>query len=140
MSIKVTSQALDEIRQSGAAADPLEACGLLLGSQQDGVNAITLAVETRNAHPTPLTNFEIEPQAMIDAYREERNGGPCLMGYFHSHPTGKPEPSLVDQTQSPRDGRIWAIVSGNEVRFWKDQPDGFAPLDHEVFDAVRSTP
>jgi hypothetical protein len=32
------------------------------------------------------------------------------------------------------DGRIWAIVSGDDVTFWCDDRDGFAPLPYTVED------
>lgn len=136
MNIKVTSQTLEEIRQATAAAHPREACGLLVGCcDQSGiaiVPTITRAVETRNTHPTPETHFEVEPQALIDAFRAERDGGPSLMGYFHSHPGGAAEPSATDQAMAPGDGRIWAVAAGSEVRFWKDAPGGFEPLSYTV--------
>ena len=133
--ITVSSEALESIRCAAMAAEPLEACGLLLGPQKDAMAheaqplVITNAVEARNAHPTPMTHFEIEPKALIAAYRQEREGGPQLVGYFHSHPTGHPVPSLTDQEQSACDGRVWAIAAGQEVRFWIDQPDGFELLE-----------
>jgi len=130
--ITISREALDEIRLSGEVAKPLEACGLLVGHASDQGGVITQAIETRNAHPTPETHFEIEPQALINAYREERDGGGQLIGYFHSHPGGEPVPSATDQAQAPRDGRIWAIVAGDDVRFWQDQPGGFEPVAFEI--------
>jgi len=137
--ITVSLEVLDEIRLSGEAAKPLEACGLLVGYASDQASyegiVITQVIETRNAHPTPETHFEIEPQALINAYREERDGGPQLIGYFHSHPVGEPVPSATDQAQAPRDGRIWAIVAGDDVRFWQDLPGGFKPVAIEISEA-----
>ncbi|MEM7689077.1 MAG: M67 family metallopeptidase [Pseudomonadota bacterium] len=129
MTLKVTREAFDEIRRASAEAGAIEACGLLLGCKAEGDESICEALETRNAHPKPRTHFEIEPQALINAYRDERSGGPRLMGYFHSHPNGKAVPSPTDQAQAPGDGRIWAIAAGRDVQFWRDEPGGFQPLD-----------
>ena len=132
MIVKVTREALEEIQAATAEAGQREACGLLLG-EKHGANAnIALAVETRNAHPTPETHFEVDPQALIDTYRSEREGGPALIGYFHSHPNGAPAPSPTDQDMAPGDGRIWAIASRDEVRFWRDGPEGFTPVTHHI--------
>lgn len=124
MDIEVTSQALTTMRAAAAAAHPHEVCGLLLG---EGAR-ITAARVARNVHPTPATHFEIDPQALIDAHRAARAGGAQVLGYFHSHPTGDPVPSMTDRASASGDGRIWAIVAGHDVRFWRDDIAGFAAL------------
>ena len=96
---------------------PREACGLLLGEG----GRIMQAVETRNVHPAPETRFEIDPQA-IDrrASAPRENGAPQIIGYFHSHPVGEPVPSATDCAMAAGDGRVWAIIAGDEVRLWQD--------------------
>jgi hypothetical protein len=32
------------------------------------------------------------------------------------------------------DGRIWAIVGGGDVTFWRDDEDGFAKLSYSLAD------
>lgn len=110
------------------AAHPREACGLLLGE----AGRITAARETANVHPTPATHFEIDPQALIDAHRAARAGGPEVVGYFHSHPTGAAAPSATDLAMAAQDGRIWAIIAGEEVTFWQDTRAGFTALSYRV--------
>lgn len=124
MQIEVTSQALTQIRAAATAAHPREACGLLLGEG----GRITAAVETRNINPAPETHFEIDPQALIDAHRAARAGGPAVIGYFHSHPHGPAEPSATDRASAAGDGRVWAIIAGADIRFWKDGKEGFTAL------------
>lgn len=132
MIIDVTREALDLMRRAAQGADPYEACGLLLGSREQGALRVTHTVEARNTHPRPRTHFEIDPKTLIEAFRAEREGGLALIGYFHSHPYGAPAPSATDQDMAPGDGRIWAIAARDEVRFWCDKPDGFAPVAHHV--------
>ena len=107
-----------------ARAAPNEACGLLIGN----ANRIDIASPARNVHPSPHTHFEIDPAALIAAHKAEREGGPGVAGYWHSHPTGRAEPSPTDRAMSAGDGRVWAIVARAEVRFWRDAADGFEPL------------
>jgi proteasome lid subunit RPN8/RPN11 len=107
-------------------AHPEEACGLLLGR----FGRIWAIRPTRNVHPAPRTHFEIDPRALIAAHRTERAGGLKLLGYYHSHPAGEPIPSATDRALSARDGKIWAIVAGKSLMFWKDDPAGFVPLFH----------
>lgn len=132
MIIEVTREALAAIRIAADGAYPYEACGLLLGIREKGFLRVTRSVQARNVHPQPGTHFEIDPRSLIDAYRAEREGGLALIGYFHSHPHGAPAPSATDQDMAPGDGRIWAIAARDEVQFWCDKPDGFAPVTHRV--------
>ena len=112
------------MRAAAAAAHPREACGILLGT--DG--SIAEARETANVHPAPHTHFEIDPQALIDAHRAARAGGPQVIGYFHSHPAGPPAPSATDRASAAGDRRVWAIVAEGDVKFWMDGEQGFVAL------------
>ena len=126
--VEIFAGAIHAIQSATRCAHPYEACGLLLG----GGGRIIAFVETRNVHPTPATHFEIDPQALIDAHRAERQGGLTLLGYFHSHPTGEAEPSATDRASAAGDGKIWAIAAGGDVQFWQDEPDGFVALSYEI--------
>nr|WP_068864028.1 M67 family metallopeptidase [Erythrobacter dokdonensis] len=128
---EVTSQALAAMRAAAAATHPREACGILLG---EGGRIIS-ARPTRNVHPTPETRFEIDPQALIDAHRAARAGGLEVVGYFHSHPAGAAAPSATDRAMAAGDGRIWAIIAGGNVTFWRDGEQGFAPLSFARIDS-----
>jgi len=126
MDVEVTSAALAAMRAAARAAHPREACGILLGEQRRIIEARPAA----NVHPAPETHFEIDPQALVDAHRAARSGGPDVVGYFHSHPVGEPAPSATDRASAAGDGRVWAILAGPEVRFWRDEGAGFAALSY----------
>ena len=126
----VTRAVLAALREAAASAAPDEACGLLLGV--DGV--VNEARSCANLAAAPRRFFEIDPAALIAAHRAERGGGPSLLGYFHSHPSGSAEPSAEDQRQASGDGKVWAIVGLGEVRFWCDAPQGFVALSYALAD------
>jgi len=131
MQVEVTSQALDAMRAAALSAHPLEACGILLGAG----GRITEARQTANVHPSPHTHFEIDPQALIDAHRAaRRQGAPQVIGYFHSHPAGPPEPSATDRACAAGDGKVWAIIAQDDVKFWMDGEQGFAALSFTMID------
>lgn len=119
---------IKKLHRAQERAHPCEACGIFLGNGAQ----ITALHETANVHPTPETHFEIDPQALIDAHRAEREGGLKVMGYFHSHPTGDPNPSETDKASSAGDGKVWAIIAGDRLMFWKDDPGGFLALPYTV--------
>jgi desampylase len=95
---------------------------------------ITEARQTANVHPTPQTRFAIDPQALIDAHRAARAGGADVIGYYHSHPLGPPDPSATDRASASGDGKVWAIIAGHDVRFWRDGETGFTALPFTIID------
>jgi proteasome lid subunit RPN8/RPN11 len=131
MPLTVTARALAAIRASARDAHPSEACGLLLGESHH----IQTAQPVTNIHPVPLTHFEIDPAALLAAHRNARTGGPALLGYFHSHPTGHPRPSATDCEHSSGDGRVWAIEANGEITLWRDGDNGFEALSYTLVDA-----
>ncbi len=128
MTTELSSTVEGQLIARAAAASPLEACGLLLGEGQR-IEEISVCI---NVHRRPETHFEIDPQALIDAHRAARGGGPQVMGYWHSHPSGPPEPSSTDRAHATQDGRVWAIVGEGRVGWWRDGPDGFEALPTRV--------
>lgn len=131
MAIGVTSAVLDAILAEARAAEPRECCGLLFGSDA----AVTGHRPAANVHLSPLRHFEIDPQALIDAHRAMRQGGPRLVGYYHSHPEGLPAPSATDRAQAAGDGMIWAIAGEGRVTLWRAGEDGMVPLPYRVLRA-----
>lgn len=126
--IVVPQAIIDTILAEAQAAFPCECCGILLG-EGARIHAILPAA---NVHPRPETRFEIDPQALVDAHRAARRGGPQVLGYYHSHPAGPAEPSATDRAQAAHDGAIWAIAGEQEVRLWRDGQGGFAPLSYSL--------
>lgn len=131
MTLEVTRQALEAMVAAAALSAPEEVCGLLLG--RDG--KVMEARAAANVALDKSRRFEIDPQALIDAHRAERRDGPQLLGYFHSHPAGPPEPSAIDREMASGDGKLWAIVANGLVRFWRDEPSGFDPLSYSLVEA-----
>jgi proteasome lid subunit RPN8/RPN11 len=126
--VRISRAALDALLAEAKRAHPLECCGLLLGSN----NQIEQAVPTANVHPDQAKHFEIDPQALVDAHRAARAGGPEVAGCYHSHPTGVAEPSAADRAEAAGDGRVWAIVAGEDLRIWRDTPEGLCELSYSV--------
>ncbi len=130
MTLQVASELCDALVAKAAAAHPRECCGLLFGGAREGrIDAIAPA---ENIHPNPEAHFEIDPQALIDAHRAAREGGPELIGYYHSHPDGNARPSATDAAMSAGDGMIWAIVGDDTVTFWRAGYAGFSALPYRL--------
>ena len=124
MALEVTSGVMATLLAEARAAAPRECCGLLLGEDE----RIEQALPAANVATDATTRFEIDPIALLAAHKAARQGGPQVLGYYHSHPCGHPVPSATDCEHSSRDGRIWAIIAGGAVSFWRDGPNGFEAL------------
>ena len=104
-------QLLDWAVKAGA----YECCGLLVG-HEGVVEEIEL---TANVAENPMCQFEIDPSALIAAEKRARQGGPSILGYFHSHPNGVSEPSIKDTQMAAADGRRWLIIADGRITSWR---------------------
>lgn len=120
MGVTISRSILAGMKKASVAAAPREACGLLFGA--DG--AITAFSETANVAAMPETRFEIDPAALFAALRAARGGGPRLIGYWHSHPSGDPLPSATDAAMAAPDGKLWVILGGRAVTCWRAGTQG----------------
>lgn len=130
MEIEVTSGVMATLLEETARAAPEECCGLLLGEG----GRIVQALPAQNVAEDRLTRFEIDPMALLAAHKAARGGGRQVLGYYHSHPEGHPVPSATDCDHASGDARVWAIVSGGRVAFWRDGEGGFAEVEVKVAD------
>jgi proteasome lid subunit RPN8/RPN11 len=112
--IRISSEAHKTMIGHAEAAHPEEACGLLLGSE----GAIIEARPADNISRAPETQFEIDPAALFSAMRAERAGGPALLGYYHSHPSGAAEPSATDARRALPDGKLWMVIADGLAAGW----------------------
>lgn len=84
------------------------------------------------AHPEH--RFEIDPAVLLAAYKAQRTGGPALLGHYHSHPTGKPIPSVTDAAMAQGRGEYWIIVgSDGTLQGWRADATGSV---HGRFDPI----
>ena len=53
-----------------------------------------------NVSVNPASRFELDPAALIAAWRGARAGAPSVIGHYHSHPSGDPRPSATDAAEA----------------------------------------
>lgn len=133
--IFISREVAEAILTAAGRAAPAECCGLLFGT----VNHVTAWQETANVATCPLTAFEINPAALIEAHRNARNGGPMVTGYVHSHPGGGSTPSRTDAAQAAADGRVWLVIAAGALTAWRAVENGtvhgrFDPLQTQIGD------
>lgn len=132
MIVTIASGVADAVLAHAAAALPQEACGLLLGHP----GQITDARPTRNTAATPATRFEIDPTQLLATHREARGLGLQVVGHYHSHPGGQPQPSKRDAARAVQNGQLWLIAAGTTLTAWHATQNGplhgrFAPVTLE---------
>ncbi|WP_082458006.1 M67 family metallopeptidase [Sphingomonas sp. Leaf10] len=135
MKVSFTSETIRAVLCE-AAASAHEVCGLLRGTG----DRIERAEPARNVAADSARHFEIDPAALLNAYREARNGGAAVLGWYHSHPSGSADPSATDAAQAAADGRLWLIVGGGTARLWQAVANGerhgrFDPVSFDVIGA-----
>ena len=134
MRVTISSALIEEMLAYAASAAPQEACGIMFADDPAEPARISRLAPSPNMHSAPETHFEIDPQLLIDALRQERAGGARVAGYYHSHPVGLARPSATDHALSPGDGRLWAIIAGGKAAFWRDGEDGFQKVSYLIDD------
>jgi proteasome lid subunit RPN8/RPN11 len=92
-----------------ARCAPLEACGLLAG-KVDQVQAVLRMENAANSR----VRFRMVPEKQWQAFCWIEAQGLDLVGIYHSHPAGPPEPSPTDIEQAtyPVVHVIWAPQGG----------------------------
>ena len=94
--MRVGQDVLDAIAAHARQASPQECCGLLIGTS----DRIGEAVPTRNAAADPVRRYEISPVDYFAQIRRCRamasESALAVIGVYHSHPYGPPEPSATD--------------------------------------------
>jgi desampylase len=129
MALRIASEYHARLIAQAAATPQVEICGLLFGSfdRVEGIAAVA------NVAPEPATRFELDPAALIAAHRNARDGGPKLLGTYHSHPNGRLEPSERDARAAQPDGSVWVIIAGDGLTAWRAVEGG---AHHGRFDPI----
>ncbi|BBD97841.1 peptidase [Sphingobium amiense] len=123
MRVTISRADLEQIVTAAAGSEE-EICGLLLG---EGAN-IREVRATLNVAPDPARHFEIDPAALIAAYRSAREGGRQVLGHYHSHPSGVAAPSATDAACASPDGSLWLIVADGKAALWRAGADDAGQL------------
>lgn len=134
MALEISSTLLARLLNEAANSPDREVCGLLFGSAAR-IEAVEIC---DNVAVDPGRHFEIDPAALFAAIRAERAGGPILLGYWHSHPNGRAEPSATDAASAMGNGALWLIVARPDARLWRnDQPGSFQAVDLVCVEPVK---
>lgn len=129
MSIKLSDEHIEAIKQHGTRTYPEECGGLLLGVLADDGRVIREVLPLENVRQDSRHNrVELSPLAYARAEREASKRGLGVWGYYHSHPDHPAIPSGFDLEHAPFTEWSYLIVSvragqAQEVRAWSLRAD-----------------
>jgi len=85
---------------------PHEVCGLLVGDAQQ----VTQVIPVANVAQDPEHHYMLDPHALSQHLPQIVNSGQELIGFYHSHPSGKPIPSPTDIKEAHYPDSVYLIV------------------------------
>jgi desampylase len=106
MGVGMRAPALDSAVAHAREAAPNECCGLLLGHDDEVVEA----ARSRNIADDPANRFLIDPADHFAALRMARERGLEVVGFYHSHPRSPAEPSARDLAEFSYPDHLYLIV------------------------------
>jgi proteasome lid subunit RPN8/RPN11 len=139
MSLKLTTQQIEQIRQHGEQTYPEECGGLLLGVIENGARVIRETLPLENVRKDSRHNrVELSPLDYARAEREAAKKDLGVWGYYHSHPDHPAIPSGFDLEHAPFIEWSYVIISvqggrAAEVRAWTLRDDR-SQFDEEIIE------
>jgi proteasome lid subunit RPN8/RPN11 len=113
-SLELTEHLREQLENETRRAFPRECCGLIEGVREGSIARAKALHATANI-ATASDRFEIDPAAHIALLRRLRGSGRHVIGCYHSHPNGKPEPSALDLECTVEEGFLWLIAALDEI-------------------------
>lgn len=104
--VTISDHAWREMVRHADEAWPAECCGLLIGRPREVVSA----QRAKNAAPEPRRRFLIDPRDHFAAVRAARESGQAVVGAYHSHPGGEPQPSPTDLAEAFDDPTFLHVI------------------------------
>lgn len=95
MTIRLSRNDFETMLREARMQAPQEACGLLAGTDEDGVRSIRKVYVLENTDHA-AEHFCLNPQEQLAAIRDMRQSGLKPLGNWHSHPATPSRPSAED--------------------------------------------
>lgn len=98
--MRISRQLLKSIVEHAQQSRPYECCGILMSTSGNG-SVVDHVIPAENVEKDdPERRYTLGHKAHLKAVDMEALGEACIVGYYHSHPDGKPRPSNHDIEQS----------------------------------------
>jgi proteasome lid subunit RPN8/RPN11 len=132
--LELTRDVYDDIVYAGYDGAPEEVCGVLAGDYGDERSLATAAYAAENAAETPEIRYYIDPEEQLEVTEEIESAGLDVVGFYHTHPAGPPQPSETDADRATWPGYSYAICAFDGYPYlgsWRWR-DGEGEFEQEV--------
>ncbi len=131
MSLEISKEIVEQIRDHGRGAYPQECCGLLLGCVTSARRSVMGLRRLENARrDAPQNRYLIAPSDLLAAEKEATRLSLDIIGVYHSHPDHPARPSEYDREHAfPWYSYVILSVAAGEpqdLTSWVLQDDGTA--------------
>ena len=109
--IEFSRAAYDAILDHALGSDDREICGVLAGTYGPKESTVETVHETENVAETPETRYRIDPEDQFEILERIEEKGREVVGFYHSHPSGPPNPSATDADQATWTDYSYVIVA-----------------------------
>jgi len=113
--LRIPLTELDLIQAELEANKPYEACGVLIGTINEGTANVEKTLPIKNVKRTHRS-FELDPQQFYNAWNEAGKNGKEIVGVYHTHPVSSAVPSLWDRETMQNDTSVWLIAGADGMR------------------------
>ncbi len=108
--IEFERDAYDAVVGHAREGTPEEICGVLGGEYGEERSRVETVRRAEDAAETPETRYAIDPEEALELIEGIEAEGE-LVGFYHSHPAGPPEPSEIDAERATWPGTSSVIVA-----------------------------
>jgi proteasome lid subunit RPN8/RPN11 len=108
--IVISPEMVKRILEHARREVPREACGILVGEIKDE-KIVREIYPCKNIDTFPETNYTIKPRDILEVMDKADEKGLEILGFYHSHPAGGTQPSIIDKIRASWPGASYVIVS-----------------------------
>ena len=117
MKVRLPEKLLKKIIEAGRNVLPEEPCGLIGGTEENGIRELKEVFVLENIDHSN-EHFSMDPKDQLNEVKEMRKKGIIPLGNFHSHPESPSRPSEEDKRLAYDKNASYMILSLME----KDDP------------------
>ena len=110
MRLILAGDLIDQLDREAREAFPEECCGLIAGLAREG-DIVALSLHPARNRAGRPDRFEIDPAEQFRLLRALRGTERRAIGCYHSHPNGRPGPSVQDRAGAGEAGFVWLIAA-----------------------------
>lgn len=113
--LELTENTIKELFRLAQENAEEEVCGFIW---RQGYFPFTVVHPLKNIHREPDKFYEVGTKDLREAYRAMDKAHGLPVGFYHSHPGGKPEPSEVDMQGAMNPGLHYVIIYRDGLLGW----------------------